>query len=260
MNQEIRVSTPEFVTLRFTAAGIGTRILALLVDWMILGVVLGMLGYVGLLFYFLLEEIGSPLWMSVVVGVGIVILVFIPLLYYILTETFLHGQTLGKKVLGIRVVTDMGTAPGFFAIFLRNVLRMVDSLPFLYIVGLISVFSNTRAKRLGDLAAGTMVVKREEDSRLPRVRPLYSHGEARLYTSADLARIADSRWLEVGEFLSRRQELFPEKRAELAYAMFETLFPDRSPDPHHRERLLEAAFFQWRNERQEAMRAEGGIR
>lgn len=257
MNQEIRVSTPEFVTLRFTAAGLGTRILALLVDWIILGVVLGMLGYIGMLFIILVDETGSSLWKSIVVGIGIVMFVFIPLLYYILTETFLHGQTLGKKVLGIRVVTDMGTAPSFFAIFLRNVLRMVDSLPLVYIVGLITIFSNSRAKRLGDLAAGTMVVKREEESRLPRVRPLYSHGEGPIFTSSELTQIPDFRWLKVAEFLSRRHELFPEKRWELAHTLFETLFPGRNPDPQHSERLLEAAFFQWRNKRQEAVKAGG---
>lgn len=253
MKQEIRVSTPEFVTLRFTAAGLGTRILALLVDWTLLSVVLGTLGYIGLLFFIIMAEAGAGLWMSVVAGIALVLFVFIPLLYYILTETFLHGQTLGKKVLGIRVVTDMGTAPGFFAIFLRNVLRVVDSLPFLYMVGLISVFSSARAKRLGDLAAGTMVVKREEESRLPRVRPLYPRGEERLFTMAELNRIDDSRWLKVGEFLSRRLELFSEKRYELAKMMFETLFPGRHADSHHHEQLLEAAFFQWRDARQQSM-------
>lgn len=257
MKQEIRISTPEFVSLRFTAAGLGTRILALLLDWMILGFALGFLGYIALLFFVLLESMGSPVWMSIIAGIGIVLVVFIPLLYYILMETFFHGQTLGKKVLGIRVVTDRGTAPGFFAIFLRNVLRVVDSLPLLYITGIIAVFSTSHSKRLGDLAAGTIVVKQEEESKLPRVRPLYTHEKEPLFTSTELNRIADSRWLQVAEFLSRRNELFPERRKALAHTIFTSLFPDRASDSIDTDRLLEAAFFQWRDERRLSNHSEG---
>ncbi|PTM58806.1 RDD family protein [Desmospora activa] len=258
MKQEIQVSTPEFVSLRFTAAGLGTRILALLLDWMILSFVLGVLGYIALLFFALLESMGSPLWMSIIAGIGFVLAVFIPQLYYILMETFFHGQTLGKKVLGIRVVTDRGTAPGFFAIFLRNVLRVVDSLPLLYVVGISAVFINSHAKRLGDLAAGTIVVRQEEESRLPRVRPLYTREKKPFFQGEKLSRIPDSRWLQVAEFLSRRDELFPERRIELAQIIFANLFPGRTSDTADTERLLEAAFFQWRDERQRVNRPEGG--
>jgi uncharacterized RDD family membrane protein YckC len=70
------------------------------------------------------------------------------------------GQTLGKRLLGIRVVNQDGSRVSFGASFIRNILRIVDALPVLYIVGLITVLATgERRQRVGDLAARTRVVR-----------------------------------------------------------------------------------------------------
>jgi uncharacterized RDD family membrane protein YckC len=92
-------------------------------------------------------------------GGGFFVFLAIMLLYFILCEGT-SGQTLGKRLLGIRVVGDDGSRPSWGAVVLRNVLRIVDSLPFLYIIGLISVLATgERRQRVGDMAAHTRVVR-----------------------------------------------------------------------------------------------------
>ncbi|MCL5266237.1 MAG: RDD family protein [Chloroflexi bacterium] len=79
------------------------------------------------------------------------------LLYYILLEGFVGG-TVGKLVLGMRIVNDRGKAPGIVAAIVRNLLRIVDFLPFAYILGMVLIATSKKKQRLGDRAAGTLVV------------------------------------------------------------------------------------------------------
>jgi len=91
-------------------------------------------------------------------GAATVAFSLIALLYYGLSEA-LSGQTLGKRALGVRVARLDGTPAGAGAVAIRTLLRIVDSLPFAYLVGLIAVLATGRKRqRLGDLAAGTTVV------------------------------------------------------------------------------------------------------
>lgn len=80
--------------------------------------------------------------------------------YPVLMEAFAGGQTLGKRPLGIAVVGDDGTPVTFVAATIRNVVRLIDLLPGAYTVGLIAVLATKRSQRLGDLAAGTLVIHR----------------------------------------------------------------------------------------------------
>jgi uncharacterized RDD family membrane protein YckC len=83
--------------------------------------------------------------------------IFIFWIYFIPLEA-VYGQTLGKKLLGIKIIKVNGERIGWSASFLRNVLRIVDILPFFYIVGLISILLTGKKQRIGDLAAQTIVV------------------------------------------------------------------------------------------------------
>lgn len=80
------------------------------------------------------------------------------LLYQPVIEIFLHGQSPGKRIAGVRIVTRAGGAPAIGAIAVRNAFRLVDSLPAFYAVGLVSCIVTRDQVRLGDLAAGTLLI------------------------------------------------------------------------------------------------------
>ncbi|HSS61417.1 MAG TPA: RDD family protein [Candidatus Limnocylindrales bacterium] len=149
---DLVVATPERVSFDYQVAGLGTRAIAQLLDLLILGgVLLGILfgalaiGQAGLdTVAFLLGLIGSFL---VVFG------------YFWTCEAFWSGQTVGKKVFRLRAVGDRGEPMTFFQAGIRNIVRIVDFLPYAYGVGIVVLFINGKGKRLGDLAAGTIVVK-----------------------------------------------------------------------------------------------------
>ena len=79
--------------------------------------------------------------------------------YAICCEWFLRGQTLGKRLLGLRVMDERGLYLRFSQVAIRNLLRVVDMVPACYLVGGVSVLFTRRCQRLGDIAAGTVVVK-----------------------------------------------------------------------------------------------------
>src|SRR5436189_1637449 len=149
---ELVVATPERVSFEYQVAGLGTRGIAQILDLLILaGVLLGLLfvaiamGQVGLdTIAYLLAILGS---FVIVFG------------YFWTCEAFWSGQTIGKRVFRLRAVGDRGEPMTFFQAGIRNVVRIVDFLPYAYGVGLVVLFVNGRGKRLGDLAAGTIVVK-----------------------------------------------------------------------------------------------------
>lgn len=91
-------------------------------------------------------------------GTNALVLFGIVLLYYFISEAT-SGQTLGKRATGIQVVGQDGTPCGTRQALVRTLLRIVDSLPFLYLLGLVVIWSTKRRQRLGDLAAGTLVVR-----------------------------------------------------------------------------------------------------
>jgi uncharacterized RDD family membrane protein YckC len=91
-------------------------------------------------------------------GQATLFLLFLVLCYYVLAEAY-TGMTLGKRIVGIRVVEEDGSELRFGAAVVRNLLRLVDGL-FLYLIGAIFAFSSPRGQRIGDRAAHTVVVRR----------------------------------------------------------------------------------------------------
>jgi hypothetical protein len=94
--------------------------------------------------------------------------------YMVLFEVLNQGRSPGKQWMGLRVVQDDGTPIGWSASLLRNLLRFVDMLPFGYFLGAISCLQHPTFKRLGDLAAGTLVIYREQPlarPQLPDIQP-----------------------------------------------------------------------------------------
>jgi uncharacterized RDD family membrane protein YckC len=157
------VETPEGVALSLRAAGPVPRAMAWLIDLVIrVGIV-----FLSLMILGLMGEAGVGLWL-----VAVFLIVWV---YPIVFEVFGNGQTLGKRVMGLRVICDNGAPIGWMPSLVRNLLRAVDMLPALYGLGLISSLVDPSARRLGDIAAGTVVVHVDADVRAhnaPSVPPL----------------------------------------------------------------------------------------
>lgn len=147
----LEVETPDHVVLRYTLAGVGNRGFAAVVDF-----VIAVLITVGLEIGY--EQIGAP--GAATVGGLIQLLLFVlGWSYFIVLEWLWNGQTVGKRWYGLRVINEDGSPAGFVAVFVRNLVRMADFLPGFYGLGLLSIVVTSRSQRLGDLAAGTFVVR-----------------------------------------------------------------------------------------------------
>ncbi|GAE29698.1 RDD family protein [Halalkalibacter hemicellulosilyticus] len=157
MNQEqVQVKTPEYVSLQFQSAGLGSRASAFIIDQAII-----MIANITILIgaIYLMDFMGLFMGTSWVPIAIVTILAFlINWGYFFFLEYFTGGRTLGKKMLGIRVMQENGHSITLLSSFIRNLLRIVDQLPAGYLLGILMIFFHSKHKRLGDLAAGTLVV------------------------------------------------------------------------------------------------------
>lgn len=151
----LRLRTPEGVEFAFELAGPVTRFLAWVLDLAVIVVILN-----AVLIPSRLLTVLSP---GMALALNILAFLTISVGYGMLCEWRFSGQTLGKRLLRLRVVDEQGLPLRFPQLAMRNLLRVVDALPLLYLLGGICLVLSPRLQRLGDLAAGTLVV------RLPRV-------------------------------------------------------------------------------------------
>lgn len=213
------LETPENVELSFELAGPGSRFCALLVDyllmWLIIFVVMVLGGIAGVFSALDAPDGGSGggllSWLSAAL-VAVVALVLFG--YSFFFEVLMRGQTPGKRSLKLRVLRDDGTPATPLDLAIRNFVRIVDFLPGFYAIGGFVSLLNAQQKRLGDMAAGTIVVKEAEldyramADRKPKV--VASH-----VVIANSALDPEELRL-IRSFLERRAELLPEARARLA--------------------------------------------
>ncbi|MCO5296285.1 MAG: RDD family protein [Fimbriimonadaceae bacterium] len=155
MTHEFAILSPEKTILTYPLARLGSRVMAHLLDVMLIGVAL-----VGIQFVFGLLSIVEPGLATAVLSLTALLG---PFAYFILLEGLWNGQSLGKKAVGIRVRMADGTPVTFGAALGRNLMRPADLFPGSYFVGLLAVFTNPRSQRLGDLVAGTVVVHERTD-------------------------------------------------------------------------------------------------
>lgn len=150
-SSSMTIQTPEGVTFSLLLAGPVTRFLAWLVDAACIYVVLSVVQTI----------LGLAAIISVQLGTSFYILggFVLPIGYTITLEWLWRGQTLGKRVLRLRVVDVQGLRLQFSQVAIRNLLRAIDNLPLFYMVGGISCLISRRSQRLGDLAANTIVVR-----------------------------------------------------------------------------------------------------
>jgi uncharacterized RDD family membrane protein YckC len=177
---QLHIDTPELVSIEMPLAGIGSRFVALLVDYLIWSA--GILVLV-LLYTYLLPGIGAFSKISMQWAVALRIFIFFLLNwgYFTLFEAFWNGRTPGKRVARIRVIQRSGQAIGLFESMARNLIRYVDQIPFFYAVGVITMFATRQHQRLGDLAAGTLVVRDRQVE-----TPLWGESGTRTFTAQTL--------------------------------------------------------------------------
>lgn len=223
--------TPEAVTLESNLAGPGTRILAGMLDALIQWAVI-LVGWTAA------GAVGGDA--AVVVGLVVSFIMFFG--YPLILEATVGGRTVGKLAAGIHVERRDGGPPSFPALLVRTLLRLVDFLPGFYSVGLVFLIATPRTQRLGDLAAGTVVVY---DRSLPPPVPLFlppDEGRDRLARSVDPAALSEHEYAVVRSFLLRRDTLDPAARQRLGEHLAARLRSrvGADQDAGHPETLLEA--------------------
>jgi uncharacterized RDD family membrane protein YckC len=219
IDDRITIATPEGVDLELTLAGVGSRFVSALVDVMLQIVLLVGVSGVGAA----AGAFGS--------GYGAVVVFIASFLifaaYDVLFEVFASGRTPGKRLNGLRVVRVDGSPVTFFTSAIRNVLRLVDILPGMYLVGIATILVTRLNQRLGDVAAGTLVVReRTEQPQLRELRVAQPQpAPAPAGSSWDVTAVTVDELVAVRSFLARRYELTNEARYRLAADLAGALRP-----------------------------------
>ncbi len=222
MDDLYTIDTPENIEFAYDIAGIGSRFVAALIDsfliviaeiivFLVAGLVEAQLGVFT----------NSNASESVIAALASLLAFVILWGYYIVFEMVWNGQSIGKRVIALRVVRDGGRPITFVSSAIRNLIRIVDFLPSFYGVGVITMFVDPRARRLGDLAAGTLVVKERRAVSLEsltseiNVMPAMRPGDSTQPSLPNIELLNDRDYELVQEFLARRGELGREARARL---------------------------------------------
>lgn len=207
------IVTPEAVRLEFSPAGIGSRCLALMIDLAILGTAL----------FALLVAVGLSGLPASPLTVGSLVL-FVLLLYPALFEVALGGRTPGKAALGVRVVTREGAPIGLRHAALRAALGLVDFYLTLGGAAVVSALATRQSQRLGDLVAGTLVLRERGAGGTPgAVRFAVPPGYQAYADTLDPGVLQPHAYEAVRAFLLRAHELDPTARRELARRLADPL-------------------------------------
>jgi uncharacterized RDD family membrane protein YckC len=211
----LTLDTPEGVQLELTLAGVGSRFTSALIDYLIQGAILAALGIV-LGYGFSLD----PGHGGFAIAVFTVSFFLLFAGYDVAFEVLNAGRTPGKRLNGLRVVRENGAPVTFATSAVRNVLRIVDILPGWYLVGIASILITGRNQRLGDLAAGTIVV-RDRRALQPEMRMTRAIEVPAWDTSAIRPEEIDT----VASFLARRDQIDYGARQQLARELAARLRP-----------------------------------
>ena len=232
------IETPEQTVLEFPLAGIGSRALALAIDTLLqiailiaLGLIAGIISYEGFL-----PRLGKQYMYA--------ILIFIAFLsqfgYFAFFEAIWNGRTPGKRWIHLRVIMDSGRPLGAQGAILRNLMRIVDEIPFpMYAVGIITSLVSPQNKRVGDYLAGTVVI---QEKSVPGDRSLWDTTPTPLLATSQFPKLNAAELQLVEAYLDRRSSLQDDVRRSMARKIADriseglSLRPDAVQDP---EQFLE---------------------
>ncbi len=256
----VTIETPEHVQFSYELAGLGSRFLALVLDTLIQGagllVVLLLLSVINRLLNWTLPDLGEAAGLPITMLIIVFSVTLLVLVYFIVFELIWNGQTPGKRIGGMRVIRAGGGAIGFAASAIRNILRLIDSLPIFYLTGGSFAFFTRASQRIGDLAAGTIVVKerlweypgeKEEADLGEAADDQAQAGEPAVHRARGyVSSLSPEQIRTVSRFIERRSELSADTRSQLATRIAASLreqFPGltltEGEDP---ERLLEIVY------------------
>lgn len=206
------VVTPEAVVLEFETGGIGSRLLAGLIDALVQGAML--FGLV--LVFFTVGQTGAVTGgLAAALVYGSLFLVIFG--YPAALETLWRGRTLGKAALGLRVVTVEGAPIRFRHAAIRSIFNLIDRYLFTGLVGILALLFSARNQRLGDIVAGTLVLRERSASRAPRPVSFPVPAGLEPYVSTlDVTGLASEEYGAVRSFLLRAPSLPPDVRHDLA--------------------------------------------
>lgn len=214
LTQTVDIETPELVVVSYTIAGLGSRVAAALID-LAINVMMFLAVIAGLVLLSRGAAPGSTRAMPSAAWALAVMLImqFVVLWgYYLLFEGLRDGQTPGKRMLGLRTVRDGGYSVGFAASAVRNLMRIIDLQPaFSYLVGIASIAFTKSGKRLGDIVAGTIVVREALVRQPAHVVAVPSA----TVTTPVTARLTDAEFQLLERWSERRNSLDPERRRQL---------------------------------------------
>jgi uncharacterized RDD family membrane protein YckC len=211
-SEKLTIDTPEQIALEFPLASAGSRFLAIAIDTL--------LQASGFFVLLLLASATTTMRGTMLARGGPWALAALLLLafllyygYYAAFEALWNGQTPGKRTIRLRVITTSGRPISTYEALLRNLLRIVDQLPGIYTVGLVSIFLTERNQRLGDLAADTVVVHEQPIERHELRAPHRAGGSHRA------ARLTHQEIAVIETFLVRREALPDHQRSKTASAL-----------------------------------------
>jgi uncharacterized RDD family membrane protein YckC len=247
-SDEVRMETPEQIELDLELAGLGSRFLAVLTDWVwkiVLTVIVGGLALVVVAVLGGGNLLESPSKVLLAVAVAIVYALWLG--YSLYFEVKWNGQTPGKWTVGIRAIQESGAPLDFRAAAVRNLLATADFLPGFFLLGALLVLLTSRRQRLGDMAAGTIVVRERAVSLgADPTEELIEHAtDEYSFTPAQLAQLAPSDRTVIREFLRRYDSMARESAHQLAFTLVRRFaqkmgppLPEPLPERHDARRFL----------------------
>ncbi|MBS4199244.1 RDD family protein [Bacillus sp. FJAT-49732] len=234
MNEDrIDIKTPEYVSLQFQVAGLGSRTAAFIIDQLIL-----MAFNIAVIVIFIVIANGQPDLLffldmnSYLLAIGIIAIFLINWGYFFVFEYFSGGRTIGKRLMGIRVIQENGHSITLLSSFIRNLLRIIDSLPTSYFLGIMMIFFHSKHKRIGDLVAGTIVIHERKTKRKRKLSPIEKEIQTRGLSINDLMieewslkSMNMKDWKLVQTYSNRFLQLPQKEREAMTKQIAEILFP-----------------------------------
>jgi len=212
---KLTIETPEQTALEFPLAGIGSRFLALAADTLIQAAVIWIL-----IMVFVVSALSLSLFSKVAgiwtAAIFMFLLFSLQFGYFALFETIWNGQTPGKRWTHLRVIKDSGRPISAYDAILRNLLRIVDYLPTMYATGLITMLISKENKRVGDYAAGTVVIHEKPLQGVNSIWQQSATAPAATAATGTIPQLTAEELQLVETFLDRRGSLDPHVRSTMA--------------------------------------------
>jgi uncharacterized RDD family membrane protein YckC len=258
-DETLNISTPENVSFDFQVAGIGSRFIAALADSALI-VILQIVVNLPLFFlvqYYLDIEAGDRAFSWLVALIGLIAFAFL-WGYYIFFEIAWNGQSPGKRLVGLRVICADGLPITFTESAIRNLVRLIDFMPAFYGVGVVTMFINEQSRRMGDLAASTVVIHDKGEISLDSV----GKSQNALKPGPDALESANQLPIEriplqhiqiAEDYLSRRHELsnarsLGDRILKQFYEFMDEALPEEYPRPHPDNILAAIVYLYYKKE------------